>query len=476
MSLPINQIINGDCLEVMKGFPDNSIDLLVTDPPYGISFMGKDWDRSIPSVEIWKQCLRVLKPGSFAFIMSISRQDCLSRMIVNLEDAGFNTEFTSIYWAYATGFPKAMNIGKAVDKKLGVTPEVVGKKTIDIGIQSGSIHSGRNNKLVEIDDTVVTSPQGKALNGSYAGFQPKPAVEIIIVAMKPLSEKTYVEQALKNGKGVTWLDDCRIPYQSNDDLEQRKRGILSSPPRGRNGIYGNDKNDGLIDTDKYLNDKGRFPANLLVSDDVLNDGKVLKSGIYVPSRDKLNRSGFPSDHNGYWDEGNRIKAPIYPNYGDEGSFSRYFDLDRWWDERVKQLPKDAQKTFPFLIVPKASSSERNDGCKELPTVLKPSNMRTKNGTGVRSVEIGFPDTQVKNFHPTVKPIKLISYLITLSSRENDIILDPFLGSGTTVLACQIMSRRWIGIEINTDYYNIACKRVEPFTVQTRLDYTVEVVR
>src|SRR3990172_8902355 len=284
--------------------------------------------------------------------------------------------------------------------------------------------------------------------------------------MKPLSEKTYVEQALKNGKGVTWLDDCRIPYQSNDDLEQRKRGILSSPPRGRNGIYGNDKNDGLIDTDKYLNDKGCFPANLLVSDDVLNDGKVLKSGIYVPSRDKLNRSGFPSDHNGYWDEGNRIKAPIYPNYGDEGSFSRYFDLDRWWDERSKQLPKDAQKTFPFLIVPKASSSERNDGCEELPTVLKPSNMRTKNGTGVRSVETGFPDTQVKNFHPTVKPLKLMSYLITLGSRVNDIILDPFLGSGTTAIACEKLMRRWIGIEINTDYYNISCKRVEPFTVQT----------
>jgi site-specific DNA-methyltransferase (adenine-specific) len=96
-------IIYGDCLEKLKELTDNSIDFMVTDPPYGISFLGKDWDRAVPSVEVWKECLRVLKPGSFAFVMSLPRQDCLARMILNLADAGFNTNFTSIYHAFASG-------------------------------------------------------------------------------------------------------------------------------------------------------------------------------------------------------------------------------------------------------------------------------------------------------------------------------------------------------------------------------------
>lgn len=112
---------HGDCLEGMRGLPDASVDCVVTDPPYGLSFMGKDWDKAVPSVEVWKECLRLLKPGAFAFVMCIPRQDCLGRMIVNLQDAGFDTGFTSIYWAYASGFPKAQNIGKAMDKRGGVS-------------------------------------------------------------------------------------------------------------------------------------------------------------------------------------------------------------------------------------------------------------------------------------------------------------------------------------------------------------------
>ena len=110
----------GDCLEKMKELDENSVDLIVTDPPYGYSFMNKDWDKVVVGVPIWKECLRVLKHGAFAFVMSAPRQDVLSRMITNLSDAGFNTGFTSMYWAYATGFPKAMNVAKTIDKKLGV--------------------------------------------------------------------------------------------------------------------------------------------------------------------------------------------------------------------------------------------------------------------------------------------------------------------------------------------------------------------
>ncbi len=110
-------ILQGDVFEKLTEIPDESIDQIVTDPPYGYSFMNKDWDKAVVKTDVWRECLRVLKPGSFAFVMSAPRQDVLSRMIVNLTDAGFVTNFTSIYWAYASGFPKAANISKLVDKK-----------------------------------------------------------------------------------------------------------------------------------------------------------------------------------------------------------------------------------------------------------------------------------------------------------------------------------------------------------------------
>ena len=104
--MPVSEVFNEDCLITMRKMDESSVDCIVSDPPYGYSFMGKDWDKVVPSVEIWQECLRVLKPGAFAFIMSAPRQDVLSHMIVNLDKAGFETGFTSIYWTYASGFPK----------------------------------------------------------------------------------------------------------------------------------------------------------------------------------------------------------------------------------------------------------------------------------------------------------------------------------------------------------------------------------
>ena len=114
----LKYVLKSAC-KAFTSLDNNSIDCIVTDPPYAIKFMSKSWDSVLPSIKFWKECLRVLKAGSFGFIMCTPRQDCLSRMVVNLEDAGFNTGFTSIYWTYASGFPKAMNIGKQVDKKAG---------------------------------------------------------------------------------------------------------------------------------------------------------------------------------------------------------------------------------------------------------------------------------------------------------------------------------------------------------------------
>ena len=438
--MEVNKIYNGDCLEVMRGFQDSSIDTIITDPPYGYSFMGKDWDKAVPSVEVWKECLRVLKDGAFLMVMSAPRQDVLSQMIVRIGQAGFDISKTSIYWAYASGFPKASNIGKMVDKRLGNKREVIGKRITGKAHtreEKRNANEGFESGQMEIEETKGTSE----LEGSYGGFQPKPAVEVIIVAMKPLSEKTYVDQAMKNRKGITWLDDCRIPYES-EDIESRKQRDGKNFTKGKYNIKILGQKIGNKPNTFAQANKGRFPANLLVSDDVLNDGRITKSGSgAIRKNTKQDGSvGFMAGTQ----EGMKMKE-----YADSGSFSRYFDLDKWW-----------AKTFPFLIVPKASKSEKNKGLEGTMS-LEPFEKKKKwnkggGGTGISDRE----NIMTRNVHPTVKPIKLMSYLIMLSSREGDIVLDPFVGSGTTAIAAKQLKRDYIGIDLSQEYCDIAEARLK----------------
>lgn len=520
-------IIHGDCYDELLKLPDDSVDLICTDPPYGYSFMGKDWDKAVPSVDIWDECLRVLKPGGFAFVMSAPRSDVCARMMLRLEDAGFNIAFTPIYWTYASGFPKAMNIGKMVDKRNGRDQDAykpfadylkerrktagLSMKAIDAALGTNTAYSwwegrssgiqlptktyylqlkailalddrfddliereeaarevigrsstgyseimgskadgkgdGRGNEVLKYDITAPSTPEAKVLEGSYGGFQPKPAVEVIIVAMKPLSEKTYVDQALANGKGITWLDDCRVPANT------RTVPVHSKDKKKDETIWGLHP---TIQHERVSTELGRFPANLLVSDDVLNDGRVIKS------------TG-PREHD--WREQNNnnatrltrnIHSGSHPN--DSGSYSRYFDLDAW------------AKTLPFLAVPKAAKGEKNAGleahaegksagkgnglgrvCETCgASQLKPEDCACEVKSWVQKSE--------KNHHPTVKPLKLMSYLITLGSRPGDVVLDPFLGSGTTAIAAKQLGREYIGIEREAEYVEIAKARtaaVEP---------------
>jgi hypothetical protein len=192
-------------------------------------------------------------------------------------------------------------------------------------------------------------------------------------------------------------------------------------------------------------EQGRFPANLLVSDDVLNDGRVTSN-----SRPNL-------DGKLYSRKDNTQVIPKLPcirnDPKDSGSFSRYFDLDRWWTERIKLLPESVQRTFPFLIVPKAGKGEKNKGLNGLEKEhQRYGTIRTNRGEGYTEV------SKSKNNHPTVKPLKLMSYLITLGSREGDIILDPFGGSGTTALACKLLGRKCLVVEIEEQYCEIAANR------------------
>ena len=366
--LDANTILQGPAQDQLKTLDSESIDLIVTDPPYGYSFMNKDWDKAVVGVDTWKECLRVLKPGAFAFIMSSPRQDVLCKMILNLIDAGFETNFTSLYWCYASGFPKAADVSKLIDKRNGkhrpvrsIELEEYLKSKIkerysnhrelakEMGIDESCIRRwtgkhldfsvaafippenkyeilkqklglddrfdeliereeaereileqrtkarseganfamptmGAQTKYIDIDYTKPATPQAKRLQGAYAGFQPKPAVELILTVMKPLSEKTFVDQALSNQKGITWLDDCRIPYQSEDDIGDPDRGKgypVLPPEKGWN--------QNKMINNITIGDKGRFPANLLVEDDVLNE---FKNPNIVGEKNPNYRGGF----------------------------------------------------------------------------------------------------------------------------------------------------------------------------------------
>ena len=487
--MELNKIYNMDALNGLKHVETESIDAIVSDPPYQLDsinkrfgkegsaeaqygndgsfqrltkgFMNKEWD-VLPSVELLKECLRVLKSGAFSMWLMTPRQDSQLEFLLRLREAGFVISFTPVYWNYLTGFPKAQNISKMVDKKLGYNEEVVGKGRSGAKethhVMNMAYEEGKTSSLMggEYSITKPVSDEAKRLDKSFSGFQPKPAVEVIIVAMKPLSEKSYVEQALKNKHGVTWLGNCRIPYESDSDFKKRKRGKLKSPPRGRNGIYGTDRNGGIVDTDLYLDKNGRFPANLLVSDNVLD---IKSDGALAPV--KSGQKGFGGNIYGKYKTGGDDGRTFYSDMETDKSVSRYFSLDAWWDKKIKELPLDVQKTFPFIYVPKASKTERNIGLDKLPE-------KNREGTATNSPdETGkFPEHDIrrtKNIHPTVKPIKLMSYLITLTTQENDIVLDPFMGSGTTAISSFVLNRRFIGFERENEYFDIANARIDFYT-------------
>jgi site-specific DNA-methyltransferase (adenine-specific) len=411
--------------------------------------MGKDWDKVVVGVDIWKQCHRVLKPGSFAYVMAAPRQDVLSHMVVNLEKAGFQTGFTSMYWAYATGFPKAMNVAKAVDKKLGVTPEMVEYENFNRKNRSYNTSVGFNDVSERSTEgkpkrAVATSDKAKGLDGSYAGFQPKPAVEVILVVMKPLDEKTYLEQAMKDRKGVSWFDDCRVPLSKDTPIKTTHR-----QPRSVDTVFKTSGFKAENDLNAEASPAGRFPANLLVSDNVLDLGKIVKGTKPHIITESLETNKSSKEKG--WGHGRTINS--VGNFGDDGDFSRYYDLDAWYSQ--------------FIITAKPSKKEKNKGLDHLPDKIGGG----MSGTVKQSMKTGSGNERnniMKNNHPTVKPLKLMSYLVTMGSRPTNTVLDPFAGSGTTGIACIQTGRDYILIEKNKDYYNIMLERLHGTSKQQTL--------
>jgi hypothetical protein len=240
----MNKLLQGNCFEVLKTLDENSIDAIITDPPYGIKFMGKKWDHSVPNVDVFKQMLRVLKPGGYILCACGTRTQ--HRMACNIEDAGFEIRDV-ISWLYGSGFPKSLNVGKAVDKLQGNEREVVGKSLR---------HGGGKSEIIKGD---YNSPQTKG-NSPFEGWGTalKPAQEFFTMARKPLSEKTVAENVLKWGTGAINIDACRV--ETDDDTTRKQ---TTDTPKF-SGKYNNGKNYNTpIGTINGGHPQGRFPANVI---------------------------------------------------------------------------------------------------------------------------------------------------------------------------------------------------------------------
>jgi len=371
------KIHNGDSLNVLKTIESNSIDNICTDPPYGYNFMGKNWDKALPPKNIWEECFRVLKPGGFAFIMSSPRIDVSSRLALMLEDIGFITTFTPIFWTYTSGFPKGYNMGQSAEKQL--TTGSARRPDRDLGgIDRNRWGSAEGGPAQTGGQLELTLDESKKLQNSYGGFQPKPAVELILVVMKPLTEKNYVEQALKNNKGITRLLDCNIQNDGEDD---------------------------------------RIMSNLIMGDDILHEN------------------------------------------------SKFFQINTWWNNKVEKLGKKISEEFPFLLVKKPNKVEKESGIHSVEEKIGGAylgNVQEKSLNAIGKNPNRAP-RKTKNDHPTVKPIQLMSYLVNLGSSEEEIVLDPFMGSGTTGIACIMNNRKFIGVELDKRYCDIANDRIEYFS-------------
>ena len=409
-------IYAGNNLEVLPMLADNSVDSIVCDPPYELGFMGKTWDASgiAYSVELWRECLRVLKPGGHLLAFGGTRT--WHRLAVAIEDAGFEIR-DNIAWLYGSGFPKSHNISLGIDKKLGLQGDrgsainVGGKgerKDIETSV------SAANGKLQEAYKE-YKSDEAKAWDGW--GTALKPAHEPIVVARKPV-QGTVAENVLKHGTGAINIDATRIAgkIQSVPMAEWTQSGTTGASA----------KRSGEMSQPSLF---GRWPANIILDEytaelldqqsGILTSGE-LKAGRRVADVNINFKSGSTTDN--------------YVSKSNQGGASRFF------------------------YVAKANKRDRNEGLDELP--IQRPDLRTSTGMGTFEEKGVQPQ---RNFHPTVKPTALMQYLIRLVTPENGIVLDPFCGSGSTGKAAILENKHFIGIELTPEYLPIIAGRLQHAT-------------
>jgi len=475
------KLYQGDNIESLKKLPDNSIDSIVSDPPYGISFMNRKWDYDVPSVDFWKEVYRVLKPGGH--VLSFGGTRTYHRMVVNIEDAGFEIR-DQIMWLYAQGFPKSLNIGKAVDKLQGNDREVVGKRA-----HRNSDGSDEGYKRPCDEDRIKNGVDITKGSSPYEGWGTalKPSVEPICVARKPLSEKSVALNVLKWGTGGINIDGCRV----GSDKLQTQFGITKSnlhkkydDTAGANSLY-DDEGKRVVGEEH----EGRFPANIIlecICDEVIKGekGEVKKTNRdrkYEVGDDKF---GITKDKSvegidNYNDKGDIHTNPMCPCYlldEQSGVLNKQAkcktDNKSGWQnkyvggdgvnpvERKLYLNDNGNGASRFFYQAKVSKAERNMGLDNFDEQdITDGSTRTNEETGRA---FGANRKNKTNTHPTVKPVALMAYLCRLVTPPNGIVLDPFMGSGSTGIAAQLEGFRFCGMEMDKDYFKIAEARIENF--------------
>ena len=411
------QVLHGDCRNELELLPDNSIDSIVTDPPYELGFMGKSWDASGIAYDqrVWVQCLRVLKPGGHMLAFSGSRT--YHRMVCAIEDAGFEIR-DQIMWVYGSGFPKSLNISKAIDKAAGAEREVTGLRKVspsDLGQNSG--WNALDTSSGEYKYTSSATDKAKQWDGW--GTALKPAHEPIVLARKPL-DGTVAQTVLTHGTGGINIDGCRVNFVSDEDREEstakNQHQDFGTKPMTNNTVYG----DYSMMKPANYNPTGRFPANFIHdgSDEVLELFPDSKAG--KPRNDR--------GTGGIWSES--MGVPCGPQYGDIGSAARFF------------------------YCAKANKKDRNEGLDGFEE--KRPDERTVTGMGTFE-EKGV--AKQANHHPTVKPTDLMRYLCRLIPPPHGTVLDPFTGSGSTGKAAVLEGFNFIGMEQSAEYVEIAKARI-----------------
>jgi site-specific DNA-methyltransferase (adenine-specific) len=397
------KLINADCIEAMKAMPDNSVDSIVTDPPYELGFMGKSWDASgiAFNVEVWREALRVIKPGGHLIAFSGSRT--YHRMAVAIEDAGFQIR-DQIMWVYGSGFPKSHNISKGIDKAAGAEREVVGQKIrgdVQEAKLKGSTYSvadaNKNNNAIfgyGVEDiTVASTLEAKQWDGW--GTALKPAHEPMVLARKPL-EGTVANNVLTFGVGGLNIDGSRVV--SDDWDEKTVLGKYRGTNEGNDSVTNNFGVKEIKSTNTESTLIGRFPANFI------HDGS----------------------------------------------------------NEVNELLGEPAR---FFYCAKASKRDRNEGLDGFENKRPAYESHRPNYENTKGIETPFAGTgrggkDFKNFHPTVKPTTLMQYLIRLVTPPNGIVLDPFMGSGSTGKACAYEGFDFIGIDQSAEYVEIAQARID----------------
>ena len=418
------KLLHGDCLDKLKELEDNSIDAVVTDPPYGLSFMGKKWDYDVPKQEIWEECMRVLKPGGHLLAFAGSRT--YHRMAVRVEDAGFEIR-DQIMWLYGSGFPKSHNIGKAVDalEKTGKSnPKALREARMGDDYEPTGQVDYKKGRMFSADIANDTTQQ--VINNEWEGWGTalKPAHEPIVMARKPLGEKTVARNVLEHGVGGLNIDGCRVSVDMNREGSNAKR--MNKTYSGSSAIFG--QADGDTTFDGY--DKGRFPANIILDEEA---GKVLDQqapkvgNAFNAKRKKDTRGG-----------GGHTLTRQHSEGESNGVFDGLGGASR------------------FFYCTKVSKKERNEGVEGEDKIIKGRDEgQDKTSIAYKARPIGR-----KNIHPTVKPTDLMAYLIRLVTPKGGVVLDPFMGSGSTGKACAREGMKFVGIEMDEEYIEIAKQRVE----------------